>query len=192
MARVFSSCGDGTRVSHVGAMLSRASDAVRVNVRGLTPDAIPTYLREAGWPGDPADVAEAIALAASMSKTITVVLDAGDRVAPWLALECLPAVRYGLEPDLVALLERFERAGFCSSRERDELAAWPGLERPTPGGPRWPAALIRDALLVPDDHFSAFGRFVSHVKIVYRPGEPLGAKAYLAFIHRWFRPTGEG
>jgi hypothetical protein len=36
---------------------------------------------------------------------------------------------------------------------------------------------------------SAFVRSLHHVKIVYRPGEPLEAKAYLAGNHYWHTPA---
>ena len=73
--------------------------------------------------------------------------------------------------------------------QREALLAWPGLVTPVAGGP-WPAGLARDALLRPADHFTAIARVVSHVKLVVAPGEPVQAKGYIGFEHRWLRsPT---
>jgi hypothetical protein len=55
----------------------------------------------------------------------------------------------------------------------------------------WPAALRQASQLLGGRSLSTFVRSLHHVKIVYRPGEPLEAKAYLAGNHHWHNQSGQ-
>ena len=51
----------------------------------------------------------------------------------------------------------------------------------------WPRDLRAASALMGGRFQSVFVRWLHHVKVVYRPGQPLEAKAYLAVKHYWFQ-----
>ncbi len=184
--RCFDACPRGAFVSHLGMMLGRPAPFWRVNVRRVEPADLAAYLAGVGWDGEAAD---ATALATELRELVdgvTLCLDVGTGVHRRLGFEA-HGVRGAPEPRWGALLDVLVARGWCTAAKREALLAWPGLVTPVAGGP-WPAGLARDALLRPADHFTAIARVVSHVKLVVAPGEPVQAKGYIGFEHRWLRP----
>ena len=189
LRRCFEACEDGGRVSHIGVMLSRQSEALRVNVKGLASNQISAYLARAGWQG-PTDELETVATQLfEFVDSITVCLDVGATIDPKIGLECILDRQPDREPRWSAFLNDLVRRGLCAPDKRDGLLAWPGHTDPTSNPHPWPNHLITESLLHPPDQFSIFERRLSHIKIVYRPQRPLEAKGYLWFNHQWARPT---
>jgi len=52
----------------------------------------------------------------------------------------------------------------------------------------WPRDLLALSGFLGGRVHSVFARWLHHVKIVYQPGLPLQAKAYLAVYHMWLAP----
>jgi hypothetical protein len=72
---------------------------------------------------------------------------------------------------------------------REALLAYPGYVDEATRDVPWPAAVRRASQLLGGRSLSSFARSLRHVKLVYRPGEPLEAKAYLAGKHLWHTPA---
>ena len=175
------------RLSAVGAMFSRRFEGVRLCLHGLGPDTLPAYLARIGWPGEPSEVSAVLSRLSVPVEHMALSFDVGQQVQPRVGVECHLA-RSLHEPDTArwkSLLEGLVTQGLCLPDKRTALVAWLGhthlRSRPEalPGDLRaHHAALSARALPV-------FLRRINHVKLVFQPGQPPEAKAYLALLQRW-------
>jgi ubiquinone/menaquinone biosynthesis C-methylase UbiE len=74
----------------------------------------------------------------------------------------------------------------CTPAKRNSLLAWPGFSQKADNPELWPKNLSGGDLFLGAKAISVFWRTINLIKIVYQPENPLEAKAYLAFGHRWF------
>jgi hypothetical protein len=164
---------DGAHAPHVGALLSRGADSLRVCVTGAARRDVPGFLRALGWPGDEgALAAELAALAdAGAPEPAMVQVDvdgaARERVGLEYALERGPQARGELPRG--ELLDALVRRGLCAPAKRAALQSWPGTAVHTLPHQLWPCVLARR---------------VNHVKLVFGADGPREAKAYLSLHHR--------
>ncbi|MEP6621533.1 MAG: hypothetical protein ABJE47_19555 [bacterium] len=156
---------------YAGFMLGRDTDAIRLCLNGLHRRQLPEYLRALQWPGDIAplvDLVEWIASSdgGSQDRPAIIHLDLSSDVGASIGLEYpfarVPQLRGTLAE--AALLGALVRRGLLSGAQRDQLHAWPALERRT-----MPHEL----------HPSFFVRRVNHVKLVQDTAGRLATKIYL-------------
>ena len=171
-------------------MLSRGEDAVRLCIRLRSVERIMEYLTVVGWPGDEADLRGVLEpLARSVDRAV-LAIDVGDAVRPKIGLECrFDGKRQPRrEPRWGALLDSLALNGLCTSDKREALLAYPATStRPRRDMP-WPAALRQELATARRALAEHVRTIAHHVKIVYRPGEQLEAKAYLAATTTGTRP----
>lgn len=168
-------------VSHVGAMLSRPDARVRVNVKRLQRDTLPSYLEGIGWPGDASSLAQQIAPLWPAADAVTTCVDVGADIGPSVGLELMVGGSERWE-DLLDLLVDI---GLCAPAKRSALLAWPGVDSPPSVDAGWPGRLLVEALLRPARELGVVERRLSHVKVTLAPGRAPLAKGYLWFAHRW-------
>ncbi len=185
--RVLPPFGD---VFQVGLMLSRGPvEAVRLCIWLRSPQKLLPFLQRVGWRGDEDLARAALTPLHRMVDAVALNVDVGVTVHDKLGFECYfhknrqPA----REPRWKAFLDSLVREGLCTTRKRDALLAYPGHVEEGAAAP-WPGALSRVSALLGPCHVSAFARTLHHVKVVYEPGRPLEAKAYLAVNHLWRAP----
>ncbi|MGH2901493.1 MAG: hypothetical protein ACRDMZ_22650, partial [Solirubrobacteraceae bacterium] len=144
---------------------------VRACIVGLAGN-LAAYLGAVGWPGDVDTLARRLLapLARAQGEGAQPVgvlhLDLAPGVCPRIGLEYTfprPGLSSGMRSTDTFLRQLVAR-GWCTSRNRESLRAWPR---------RW-------VELMPHDVWhSQVTRRIAHVKISYAPGEPVVAKAYL-------------
>ena len=191
LERCFRALSSDETVGHVGLMLSRGEDAVRLCIRLRSVERIMEYLTVVGWPGNEVDLRGVLEpLARSVDRAV-LAIDVGDAVRPKIGLECrLDGNRQPRrEPRWGAFLDSLVLNGLCTSDKREALLAYPDYVDEATRDMPWPAALRQASQLLGGRSLSTFVRWLHHVKIVYRPGEPLEAKAYLAGNHHWHTPA---
>jgi hypothetical protein len=180
-------------VFQVGLMLSRGAEAVRLCIKLHSVERIVEYLAKVGWPGDEADLRGILEPMARLVDHVYLDIDVGETVHPKIGLEChfdgnkQPTI----EPRWGIFLDSLARDGLCMADKRDALLAYPGYVDENAEGPPWPAALRRASQLLCGRSLSMFIRSIHYAKIVYQPGEPLEAKAYLAGHHHWHMPPSQ-
>jgi hypothetical protein len=81
------------------------------------------------------------------------------------------------EPRWGTFLDSLVRSGLCTAGQREALLKYPGYVDEKAMDVTWPAALRQASRLLGGRSLSTFVRSLHHVKIVYRQGEPLEAKA---------------
>lgn len=153
------------------SLLARGSDAVRLEILGLDPAGILSYLREAApgalpWVEDAAGLFEGV-------ERIHLSLDLGEEVLPRIGIEGSFSRLPAREPRWGELFERLVSRGLCDPAKRDAALAWQGSESFWTAPSAWPVEAA-----------GAGGfcfRKLSHVKAVCRPGQEPEAKAYLLF-----------
>lgn len=176
----------GAFISHFGLMFSRPEAALRINLRGICPKDFSIYLEQLGWE-DPTDAFRP--LVSSLSPFVDYILlslDIAPTLRPRVGLECFIEHHLDTEPRWINFLEYLVLNKLCTEAKRQALLTWPGLSQKATAPERWPENIdCIDRMLGPRA-ISAFWRILNHIKIVYHPGSPLEAKAYLGFGHHWF------
>lgn len=182
--RCFAACPPGAFVAYVGAMLGRAAQAVRVNVKRLPLDELAPFLDRAGWTGSRRVVERWAAWAYDRLDRVTVCLDVGPVVYPHVALECALALQPAHEPRWHALLDELVGAGLCAAANAPAFLTLPGVVCPTATDVDWPAPWMAATLRAPPDHFSTAERQLSHVKLTVMDEQVL-LKGYWGAGHIW-------
>jgi hypothetical protein len=156
---------------YVFSLLSRGSDAVRLEIFGLDAAGIVAYLERIG-PGLVPWVRETAALFAGVER-IHLSLDIGSEIQPRIGIEGSFSRLPRREPRWRELFDRLVDRGFCAPEKRDAALAWPGYDNFWTAPERWPAK--------PRPAAGFCVRRLSHVKVVCRPDREPEAKVYLTF-----------
>jgi hypothetical protein len=184
--RCIRACPERAVVSHLGAMLARSLAGVRLNIAGLACAQLPAYLRQAGWPG-PLDEVERLAdWVFQHAEWVTLGLDVGAGVYPKFGLECSFDPKHADQAARWAgLLDACVARGVCTDSQRAGLMAWPGLINPINAAQPWPPHLMLRSLAATANQLIFIRRRISHIKLIYQPGELLQAKGYPGFETVW-------
>ena len=175
----------GAGITHLGAMASRSTELVRLNVGGIAPDLLPGYLQHVGWAG-PAHELDAIVRGVTPHVDyVELAVDVSDTVCPRIGLECFLQKQPLEDPRWPALLDHLMAAHLCTRAKREALLSWPGVLQRSTRPETWPHSLASSELFLGDRARSVFVRRLNHVKLVYEAGHPVEAKAYLSFGHHW-------
>ncbi|HEX8675423.1 MAG TPA: hypothetical protein VF710_26240 [Longimicrobium sp.] len=163
LGRVLAAAPPWAGLGQVGVMLPRGESSVRLCFIFHDPARLPGLLARFGWPGSAAEVAASPGLA-GFAGPMMLHLDVGPGgVLPVLGLdfrlEPRPQLRGGLRDR--ALLNALAGAGLADPGKAAALLRWPGAHRARPG--------------------ELQSRWVSHLKLSFRPHSPPEAKSYLAF-----------
>lgn len=156
---------------YVFSLLSRGSDAVRLEIFGLDPAGILAYLERVG-PDLVPWVRETAALFADVER-IHLSLDIGSEIQPRIGIEGSFSRLPRREPRWRELFDRLVGSGLCAPEKRDAALAWPGYDNFWTAPERWPAK--------PRPAAGFCVRRLSHVKVVCRPDREPEAKVYLTF-----------
>lgn len=177
---------ESAKFIHFGAMLSRSTKGVRVDVAGINSCYLIDYLVAIGWKDTTDSLQSLISNLSNFVDRIHLSFDVGDTILPRIGLECFlqkqPTNEYRWQLFLNHLVEN----GLCTPVKQNALLAWPGFSQKafhpeiSPNNFNWSELLLGYKML------SIVGRKISHIKIVYEPGIPVESKAYLAFGHNWF------
>lgn len=192
LSRCLAAMDEPAGVSHVGLMLARPVDAVRLNLKGLTPHTLFPLLDALGWSG-PRAVLKALAeMLFPLVDGLMIDLDAGHDLYPTLGVELFFERQPAQEPRWSQLLDRLVHHGLCTPAKRDAVLQWPGMLFPPDTSSPWPAALLTASLLAPANRFGVLGRLVNHLKLSLSPHRDTEAKAYLGYGHTWLTPETPG
>lgn len=159
------------RLLYVFSLRARGSDAIRLEIFGLEPAAMPGYLRSLAPETVPA-VAEVATIFAEVER-LHLSFDVTDTILPRIGVEGSYPRQPSREPRWEILLERLVQRRLCSPEKKDALLAWPGYDTFWTAPGRWPVAEIGP------QGFCV--RALSHLKVVCRPDRQPEAKAYLIF-----------
>jgi hypothetical protein len=181
----FNACPDDAYITDIGIMLSRHPEAVRINVSGLSPTQLQSYLADIRWEGSTNDLETTFTYLLGLVDRVVLCLDIGVQIYPQIGLECFFDRSPGKEPRWAAFLDNLAARGLCAPAKRDALLSWPGYTNPTTSKAPWPGDLILASMLQTSDTFSLLARKLSHIKINYQLDHLSEAKGYIGFQHIW-------
>lgn len=173
-------------IAHLGVMLSRPTQVVRVVVKGIRPDRVLDYLTKIGSIGTDCLLSDLISTLSELVDSMVLDLDVGDdTIHSKIGLECFLSKQPAREPRWQLFLDYLVKADLCTPSKRNALLAWPGGSQKADCPEIWPNHLTLGDLLVGSKALSIIYRTINHIKLIYEPDSPLSAKAYLAFGHIW-------
>jgi len=188
ITRCFRAVPEGGVISHIGLMLSRSVEALRVNVQQLGREQVEPFLTQLGWSAALTGLDELLGRIFELVDHATLCLDMGVRLYPRLGLECTTRQLTRRPAQLMELLDDLVKRNLCAPEKRAALAQWTGATSPKTTGVGWPDHLIARSLMQPPDRFSVMGRRLSHIKLTFQPGRALEAKGYIGFGNLWVKP----
>jgi hypothetical protein len=156
---------------YVFNLRARGSDAVRLEIFGLEPAGILSYLQGTAPETVPA-LAEVVSLFEGVEQ-LHLSFDVTDVILPRIGIEGSFPRQPSREPRWASFLEGLVRRGLCSPDKRDALLAWTGYDTFWTAPDRWPVTALGPG--------GACVRLLSHVKVVCGPDRGPEAKAYLVF-----------
>lgn len=176
---------NGARIAHMGVMLSRPAKAVRLVVKGISPQQLPDYLRQIGWKDPTNTLPTLIPNLCNFVDSIALAFDVGESIYPRIGLECFLNKQSFIDKlGWQSFLDDYlVKEDLCTPGKRNALLAWPGLSQKADQPELWPNSLNQLDSLFGAKALSVFCRTFSHLKIVHLPGSPLSAKAYLFLEH---------
>jgi hypothetical protein len=157
------------RLLYLFDLLSRGTDAIRLEIAGLDSTSLVGYLRRVA-PRTAAAAAAVAPLFAGVGR-IHLSLDIAAEVLPRIGIEGSFPRRPERQPRWRELFDRLVAAGLCTPAERDAALVWSGIDSYWTAAERWPLAEagIQVRCL----------RGLSHLKVVCSPGRAPEAKVYL-------------
>jgi hypothetical protein len=185
IARCLNLLPPGACMFQVGLMLSRPSSITRLCVRGVSRKQILEYLQGLDYDTSSGQLHALLELLSPMVERIDLDMDVGDRILPKIGLECyLPADTSAIHQFLNHLVS----CGLSTPAKAEAIESWRGVAHERSNPEIWPRDLLALSGFLGGRAHSVFARWLHHVKIVYQPGLPLQAKAYLAVQHLWLAP----
>lgn len=178
---------EGVTVNFVGLMLRRESP-LRINLRGLRPDALPGVLKAIAWPGNVALATRHFGRLVDLADRVVIALDL-DPIQPSIGFEAVLDSMPAHEPRWAAIFDYLCDEGLCAAPKRAALESLPARLYPEGAGQPWPASWLVAAALSPSHCVPWFERRVSHLKLSIAGDGTVGAKAYVSAQHFWRRKS---
>jgi len=171
---------EGTALIHVGTMLSRQIKGVRIVINRIKPDQIIPYLKSIGWKDETNKLIQIINEIDKYVSRLVLHINIGETVDPKIGLECSFAEdRYHLETEWEKFFDYLENKGLCIQEKRKALLDFLGIEQEHNDYEFNFTTYMVAPKIKHSNYTSALVRYLSHIKIVYKPDYPLEAKAYL-------------
>lgn len=166
--RIISELPSRAVIPYLGLMLSRPDAPIRVIVDGIGQAQFPEFLEKIGWPSDKRYVTELHKIFSKRADRILLHLDILDIVQPRLGFECY-VPKQDAKKHWTVFLDHLIIDGLCTEKEKTLLLEWPGLSPLSdfPGNREKP------------EHVDLLKKWISLIKVDYRPSKPLVAKGYL-------------
>ncbi|MBL8481880.1 MAG: terpene cyclase/mutase family protein [Rhodocyclaceae bacterium] len=183
VARSLGACPPGAAVTHVGFMLGRPGQPLRLVIERVPFDGMADYLARAGWPGDAQAAQRQVDWLFTHADRIRLALAVSDGLRDELGFECFVGRENGSDPRFACLLDLLMRQGYCSPEARRRVLAWPAPLTPVSVTEAWPTPLMLDALIRGGNALGWLDCRISHIKLSTDRNRP--AKAYLGFVDAW-------
>jgi len=172
---------EGALLLDVGIMLSRSEpDMMRLVLNRIQPDQIIPYLKTIGWSDKNNGLSELLEELKRYVSRIVLQINIGEQVDQKIGIECrfFPDL-YNNETRWIDFLNFLTIKGLCSPEKRSAFLQFSGS---TYGGTmkEFDTESYVPSVKLPDDiRPNVLVRYISHVKINYKPNNPLEAKGYL-------------
>lgn len=163
----------------IGTMLSRVTDGIHLVIKRIRPDQIIPYLKSIGWSDENEGLSSLLKELEKHVNRIVLHISVGEQVDPKIGIECSFYPGFNdKEAGWSEFLDYLIEKELCLSEKHSALLNFPGVEQEDASNDFNLKSYV-PSVMIPDNNFSsALVRYISHVKIVYKPNHPLEAKAY--------------
>jgi hypothetical protein len=171
-------------VSHLGLMLSRPQEVVRINLSNVSTTDLCAFLSKNGWQGNENLLIENHTFLLEHTDTVVVSFDSfHNKIMPRIGLEAFMDYTIKKAPKWQILLDKLLEKGLCCEEKRDIILNWNKEFYPTKNA-EWHETLILNSLHKEANEFSVLRQIPSHVKFIIE-NDSVMAKGYLGFGQTW-------
>lgn len=188
----FQSLPSDAEVFQIGVMLPRKSEskAIRLCVEGITNEEILEYLEKLGWSDSSNQLSCLLSELSSLVDVIRLNFAIEDKIYPKIGLECYLYKQPKNSPKWKPFRDYLIKNKLCTLNQANAIFNWSGYSENKDSSKFCQDNFAKASAFVSRNSKSVIGRLLSHIKIVYQPNQPLQAKAYLWFGHRWLSQNG--
>jgi hypothetical protein len=164
----------GASVFQVGVMLSRSAAGVRLVFNKIEVKDILPYLKRIGWSEKNEKLSHLIKELQNQGVHIVLHVSIGEKgIEPKIGLECsFYPFRYHNETKWPEFFEYLIQKGWCLPEKKNALLGFSGIKQEDPQEIVLPISSMKRSST------PALVRYISHVKLVYTPNQPIEAKVY--------------
>jgi len=167
-----------TSLIHVGTMLSRKAYGVRIVINRIKPEQIIPYLKSIGYNSETSELNQTINEISKYSSRLILHINIGEKIDSKVGIECSFAEdKYHLQNEWKNLFDYLENKGLCIREKREALLDFPGVAQENDDEFNFETYMVAPKI-DHNNYSSALVRYLSHIKIVYKPNEGFEAKAY--------------
>ena len=192
LLKCFDSLPSDGEVFQIGVMLPRKSESqiVRLCVEDIPNKQIFDYLSNIGWSDSSNQLSSLLSELSNLVDVIRLNFAIEDTIFPKIGLECYLHEQPKNSPKWQRFKDYLVRNNLCTLEKANALLDWSGYSEEKDNPELWQDNFTRASTLATPNFKSTIVRLLHHIKIVYQPNQPLQAKAYLWFGHRWLSQNG--
>jgi hypothetical protein len=166
-------------VFHVASMLSRNTEGMRLVIKRINPEDIVPYLISIGWSDEDNGLEDLLKELKNFSNCIRLHINISEKVDPEIGLECfISPDKYHKGQGWDEFFNHLVKKGICLPNMKSALLDFPGVSQEDPTN-EFNFESYLPSVKLNDENFSkAIVRYISHVKVKYKPGNLTQAKAY--------------
>lgn len=169
----------GTSLIHVGTMLSRKKEGVRIVINRIKPKQVIPYLKSVGWSEESEKLSDLLKDLEDYVTRLVLHLNIGKKIDQKIGLECsFSENKYHQETGWQEFLEYLVEKDLCSSQKKEALLSFPGVQQEDLSDNFDMETYMIAPKIKNKNYSSALVRYLSHIKIVYNSDHSLEAKAY--------------
>lgn len=181
------------KIFQIGVMLPRESESeiIRLCVEGVQKKQIQNYLQQIGYSKENEELNSLLSEISKLVDVIKLNFAINDTILPKLGFECYINEQPTNSSRWNLFFDYLTCNNLCGSEKAEAISSWLGYSEKDSYETLWPTNFSNATALTQNNLKSTIVRVIHHVKIVYQPNEPLQAKAYLWFCHRWLFSDGK-
>ena len=171
-------------IFQIGAMLSRATNNIRLVIKRIDTTQIIPYLISLGWSDKNDELSSLLKELNNYVSRIVLHIGVGEQIDPKIGIECsFYPNQYHEEKGWSNFLNYLMNKGLCLPEKQSALINFTGIGRIDSKYEYDQEKCIPSVMLSEEGGSGALIRYISHIKITYQPNHPLEAKAYTAVRH---------
>ncbi|MHC5779414.1 hypothetical protein [Nostoc sp.] len=188
----FNSLPSHGEIFQIGVMLPRKTEcySVRLCVQGISHEEILDYLSNIGWSSSLTELSNLLSQLSQFVDVIRLNFGVKDSLYPKIGLECYIDKQPKNTAKWQLFFDYLVKNKLCTPEKAYAILNWTGYTEEKFCPEIWPSNFAQGSALVSPKMRSTIARTLHHIKIVYQPHQPLQAKAYLWFSHRWLSQNG--
>jgi len=170
----------GASVLHVASMLSRAANGLRLIIYKINPKDIVPYLKSLGWSDNKNEFTTLIKEIERVASRIVLHINITENgIDQKIGLECAyHPDQYNLETRWEVFFDYLIEKNACLPEKKALLLDFLGVEQDD-ATQEFDLTSYQTAVRIQQNDFSAaLVRYISHIKICYKPNHPIEAKVY--------------